>query len=155
MSQFIVYTDEKKTPNARIIEILRDKAGLNPDEDTARDELIKLCLDNDIQVVDERQAKAAAQQAKAATKDKKVVGYVINIQGAKDKKQLVVGVNGRHTMIKCDVDVTVKPEILEALRNAKEDFLEFVKDPMTQQVIDVEKRSIPAHPFFIKETVYG
>jgi hypothetical protein len=161
MSESIVYADASKTSNDQIIEILKNEAGLNPAADTSRDELIQLCKDNDIKV-DETKAKKAKKVTKADDEDgdeeppakKEPVAYIINVQGNKDTKEIIIGVNGIHTQILCDVDVRVTPGMLESIRNAKQDIIEFIPDPTGMNSAEQITRAIPVYPFSIVEAIY-
>ena len=147
MSDPVVYTDARKTSNAKIIEILRATSGLNPDEAMSRDDLIALCRENGIKVEDGKPVVVKATG--------EPIAYVINIMGNKDKREVLVGVNGIFCRIQCDTNVRVNAGVMESLRNAKEDILEQIKDNRTGEVTEEIVRVIPVHAVSIVETIYA
>lgn len=152
MSQNIsVYENGRKSPDKKLVELLKEHAGLNP-EGKEREELLQLCRDNGFRVIT-KEEEAAESSKTTANEGKKPTGYVIELQGSKDRKQVPVGVNGVITLIKCDVQVRVKPPIYEVLKNAEEDFFEFDKND-SGKVLNVTKRKQKAIPFQLHEVCF-
>ena len=147
----VIYTDPKRQTDAEIIEILREDAGVNPPEGAKREELIELAKSQGLKVDGETAKSIAA--AKKATEGKKPKAYVIEIPGAKDRKEVTGCVNGKAFRIQCDERITVSPAIMEVLRNAKAMNIEQVKND-NGQVVDLKTRDVPAVPVYVHETVF-
>lgn len=152
MSGPIVSSDPKKTTNAQIIEVLRDHAGVNPPADAKRADLLALCAEHGIRV-DGTDPKKLKDMAEPKSGDKKPKAYVINITGTKEYKDVKVAVNGRASIIKCDVDVKVGPEILEVLRNAKKKIMEEKKNDLGM-VEERAHREVPSYAVSIVDVIY-
>lgn len=150
-ADIVVYTDARKTNNDKIREILRDVAGLNPGEDVKRPELLDLCRANGIRVDAGVPVKLAVDTPISKGGKNEPVAYTINITGNKDLRQVPVGVNGYVTLIKCDVNARVKPEVLEVLRNAKRTVIDEERDDMGR-ITRSTPREVPAYPVSIVET---
>lgn len=149
-AEVVVYSDARKTNNDKIREILRDVAGLNPGEDVKRPELLDLCRANGI-LVDTGVPQKLAVDTPIVRAKGAPVAYTINITGNKDLRQVPVGVNGHVTLIRCDTDVRVKPDVLEVLRNAKRTVIDEERDDMGR-ITRATPREVPAYPTSIVET---
>ena len=134
----------EKSRDQELIDALRNEAGVDPADGASREELCALCKENGIKVGSTR---------KAPAKTEKPTAYVINITGDKNKREVIVGVNGVISQIKCDVDVEVKAEILECLRNAKRRIYEDVRNELGQ-LVDRTSRQVPVHAVSIKREVF-
>jgi hypothetical protein len=136
-----------KSSEQELIEALRNEAGVDPADGTGRDALLALCRENGIKVGTTRKAKAVEKE------DGKPKAYVISVTGDKDKREVIVGVNGVISQIQCDVDVEVKPEIVEVLRNARKAVYTDKRNDIGQ-VVERVKRFVPSHSFSIKREIY-
>lgn len=153
MSKPNISSDPAITSDAQIIEILRDHAGLNPEEGTDRAELIALARKNGIKV-DAKEPKPIDEAKATAKGGKKIVGYRISIASEKDKPHVIIGLNGTNTQIKCDTEVVVKPGVYEILCNARKDVFDDIRDDIGR-VIERIKRTVPVHAVNVHETIYG
>lgn len=151
MSDQIISSDPSVTSDEQIITMLREDAGVNPPEGASRKDLMKLARSAGFRI-DEPSPKKL-DEAAAATKSRRPKSYVIEITSTKDKPHVIVGVNGVISQIKCDTPVTVKPEVVEVLRNARKDVYDDVKDDLGR-VVQRNRRSVPEHAVTIHEINY-
>lgn len=150
-ADIVVYTDARKTKTEEIRNILRDVAGIDPGEDVKRPELIELCRAHGIQVDAGVPTKLQVNTPISRGGKGEPIAYTINITGNKDLRQVPVGVNGFVSLIKCDTNVRVKPEVLEVLRNAKRTVIDEERDDMGR-ITRATPREVPAYPVSIVET---
>lgn len=151
MSEPNISSDPSITSDEQIIQILREHAGINPEEGSTRAKLISLAKGAGIKV--DKKEPTKGEDLKVSKGARKPTGYTITITGTKDKPHVIVGVNGVMTQIKCDVEegVRVKPEIVEVLRNARSDVYDDIRDDIGR-VVQRKHRQVPVHQFSILET---
>lgn len=152
MSKPTVSSDQKKSSDADIIKVLREHAGLNPEEGTDRAELLQLCVENDI-IVDGKVDKKLSEVKNAKAGQKVPKQAVIYIAGSKDTRDVKCAVNGHTYIIPCDKDVTIPYHVLEVLNNARQSHLEQERNELGQ-VVNAFYRDVPTYNVSIKNFIY-
>ena len=147
----VIYSDPKRMTDEEIVTIIREHAGVNPEENVKRDRLLEIAQEQGLRVDGETKA---AKSAKAkAVEGKKPVAYVIEIPSTKTQRQVTGGVNGKSFIIQCDVKVTISAAIMEALKNAKKIIVEQTRN--ADGTIETRNRETPAVPVYVHETIFG